>query len=213
MPDFQAFHDVQFPTAISFGATGGPEWRNEIVALTSGREKRNARQSMSRRRFDAGTGMRSLDDVHEVMRFFEARRGSLHAFRFRDPFDWKSGALNAAISASDQPLGAGDGTRLRFMLTKTYGSGGDAYERRIRLPGIEGLKIAVDGAAMASGQFSFDTATGEVVLDDAPSPGSLVTAGYEFDVPVRFDVEHLSISLIAFKAGQIPTIPLLEVLL
>ena len=99
------------------------------------------------------------------------------------------------------------------MLTKTYGSGGDAYERRIRLPGIEGLKIAVDGAAMASGQFSFDTATGEVVLDDAPSPGSLVTAGYEFDVPVRFDVEHLSISLTAFKAGQIPTIPLLEVLL
>ena len=78
MPDLSSFHDVLFPTAISFGATGGPERRIEIVQLTSGAEKRNARLAASRRRYDAGTGIRSLDDLYELTAFFEARRGSLH---------------------------------------------------------------------------------------------------------------------------------------
>ena len=51
------FHDVRFPTGVSFGATGGPEWRNEIVPLTSGLEQRNARWAQSRRHYDAGTGI------------------------------------------------------------------------------------------------------------------------------------------------------------
>ncbi len=90
MTEFSSFHDEVFPLAVSFGATGGPERRNEIVSLTSGREKRNLRFSQSRHHYDAGTGVRSLDDLHDVLAFFEARRGSLHAFRFRDPFDMKS---------------------------------------------------------------------------------------------------------------------------
>src|SRR5690606_31780221 len=91
MSPLSAFHDVTFPLAISFGATGGPEHRNEIVRMTSGEEVRNARFAHSRRRYDAGTGIASLADLYEVIAFFEARRGSLHAFRFRDPFDSRSG--------------------------------------------------------------------------------------------------------------------------
>ena len=44
-----------------------------------------------------------------------------------------------------------------------------------------------------------------------PGAGEAVTAGYEFDVPVRFDTERIAVSLTAFKAGQIPSIPLIEV--
>ena len=98
----QSFHEVRFPEDVSFGATGGPERRNEIVALTSGREKRNLRFAQSRRRFDAGTGVRSLADLYEIVAFFEARRGSLHGFRFRDPFDMKSCPPDAQPSAFDQ---------------------------------------------------------------------------------------------------------------
>lgn len=209
MPELSAFHDVLFPAAVSFGATGGPERRNEIVALTSGREKRNARFAHSRRRYDAGTGVRSLDDLYEVIAFFEARRGSLHAFRFRDPFDMKSCAPGGMPAASDQRLGTGDGARRRFALTKTYGGGEDAYARPIRLP--ESLLLTVGGVAVAG--FSFDRATGEVVLDEPPAAGVEVSAGYVFDVPVRFDTESISASLTAFKAGQVPSIPLVEVLL
>lgn len=215
MADLDEFHDVLFPTAISFGATGGPERRNEVIALTSGRERRNARFMHSRRRYDAGTGVRSLADIHAVLAFFEARRGSLHAFRFRDPFDMKSCPPEASPSPADQPLGEGDGTRRRFALTKTYGAGEDAYLRPIALPVSGTLRVAVGGVEASSGDVSFDAASGEVVFAEGAEPGDgeAVTAGYEFDVPVRFDADRLVLSLTAFKAGQIPTIPLLEVLL
>ncbi|MBU0581939.1 MAG: DUF2460 domain-containing protein [Alphaproteobacteria bacterium] len=214
MAELAGFHDVRFPLAVSFGATGGPERRNEIVALTSGREKRNARFSQSRHRYDAGTGVRSLGDLHDVLVFFEARRGSLHAFRFRDPFDMKSCRPEEAVSPTDQVLGTGDGSRTRFELVKTYGEGDDAYRRLIAKPLVETLRVAVDGVEVfAPGDFNFEAATGEMVFAPGavPDAAAQVTAGYEFDVPVRFETEQLSISLASFKAGQIPSIPLVEV--
>jgi len=212
--ELASFHDVLFPTAVSFGATGGPERRNEIVALTSGREKRNARFSQSRHRYDAGTGVRSLDDLHDVLAFFEARRGSLHAFRFRDPFDGKSCRPGAMPSAVDQSIAVGDGTANRFGLVKVYGTGDDAYRRPIMKPVVSTLRVAVNGVELSAPEaFTFDDATGEIVFAAgfAPGDGLAVTCGYEFDVPVRFDTERIEISLKAFKAGQIPSIPLVEV--
>lgn len=214
MAELSSFHDVRFPPGVAFGATGGPERRNEIVSLTSGREKRNARFSQSRRHFDAGTGVRSLSDLHDVLAFFEARRGSLHAFRFRDPFDMKSCRPDETVSAADQVLGVGEGVRARFALVKTYGEGEDAYQRFIARPVIETLRLAVGGEEISSDGWSFDVETGEVVFEagSIPPEDAIVTAGYEFDVPVRFDTERLAVSLTSFKAGQIPSIPLIEVL-
>lgn len=214
MAELSSFHDVLFPTSISFGATGGPERRNEIVSLTSGREKRNARFSQSRYHYDAGTGVKSLDDLHDVVAFFEARRGSLHAFRFRDPFDAKSCRPGDAPSALDQPLGIGDGVTSRFALVKVYGEGEDAYRRLVRKPIVSTLRVAVDGVELSAPDvFFFDDASGELVFADDATPGDglAVTCGYAFDVPVRFDAERIAISLKAFKAGQIPSIPLVEV--
>lgn len=214
MPELSSFHDVRFPTAVSFGATGGPERLNEIVSLTSGREKRNARFSQSRRHYDAGTGVRSLSDLHDVLAFFEARRGSLHAFRFRDPFDMKSRRPDEAVSSTDQMLGTGDGNKVRFALVKTYGEGEDAYQRFIARPVPETLRVAVGREDKASpAHWTFDFETGEIVFTPGSAPGAAeaVTAGYEFDVPVRFDTDRLAVSLTAFNAGQIPSIPLVEV--
>ncbi|CAG0994273.1 MAG: DUF2460 domain-containing protein [Rhizobiaceae bacterium] len=209
MSDFATFHDVRFPLAVSFGATGGPERINEIVTLTSGRERRNARFALSRRRYDAGTGVRSADDLAEVIAFFEARRGSLHAFRFRDPFDMKSCAFAATPSPLDQAVGTGDGETLRFTLAKAYGEGADAYRRPIGKPVADSVRVALDGAETVA--FAVDDATGEIVFAEAPADGAAISAGFEFDVPVRFDTAQLSASLTAFRAGQIPSIPLVEV--
>lgn len=214
MADLQSFHEVLFPTAISFGATGGPERRIEIVRMTSGAEKRNARSQASRRRYDAGTGVRSLEDLYDIATFFEARRGNLHGFRFRDPFDMKSTSPGSTPTALDQPIGTGDGSTRVFQLAKVYGSGADAYSRAIAKP-VEGtVRVAVDGVEKAEGaDFSIDATTGTVTFEPSETPGASasVTAGYQFDVPVRFDLEHLSVSMTAFQAGQIPTIPLIEI--
>ncbi|MHA7882633.1 phage distal tail protein, Rcc01695 family [Nitratireductor rhodophyticola] len=210
-----AFHDVRFPLAISFGATGGPERRNEIVQLVSGREKRNARQALARRHYDAGTGLRSLDDVHEVLAFFEARRGSLHGFRFRDPFDMKSCRPSETPTGHDQTIGTGDGVTERFALMKTYGEGQEAVRRPITHPVADAVLVAVDGVLKETSlDYAVDSETGELVFQPGavPAVGAVVTAGFVFDVPVRFDIERLSVSLSAFRAGQIPSIPLVEIL-
>ena len=208
-----SFHDVRFPVAISFGATGGPERRVEIVSLTSGREKRNLRFSQSRRHFDAGTGVRSLTDLHEIIAFFEARRGPLHGFRFRDPFDMKSCAPEGTPDPTDQLIGLGDGARTDFQIVKRYGDGEDAYVRIIAKPVAGTVKVSVAGEELSPEEFVVDHNTGiiSVLLDAVPQEGQEVRAGYAFDVPARFDTERLAISLTAFKAGQIPSIPIVEI--
>ena len=197
-----AFHDVRFPVAIGFGATGGPERMNEIVRLTSGQERRNQRRAHARRRYDAGTGLRGLADLEALADFFEARRGSLHAFRFRDPFDWKSCPLAREPRAVDQWIGTGDGETIAFQLVKTYGEGADAYRRPVTKPDAVSVRIALDGVALAGGNaFAADGLTGLVTLAEPPGEDVRITAGFAFDVPVRFDTDHLVLSLSAFEAS------------
>ena len=202
-----AFHDVLFPLSIAFGTTGGPERRNEIVPLSNGGEQRNARRRHARRRYDAGTGVRSLADLRDVVAFFEARRGSLTAFRFADPFD-NSSSASGEPQATDQWIGTGDGMTRAFQLLKRYGEGADAYERPITKPREGTVRVAVDGVERV---VEADLSTGLVTLIEAPDANAVVTAGFRFDVPVRFDVEHLAVSVTGFEAGEVPSIPLVEV--
>lgn len=206
------FDDVRFPTAIARGATGGPERRTDVVTTASGREERNSRWAQSRRRYNVGFGVKTLADIHAVVSFFEERRGRLHAFRFRDAADWTSGAPGATPAATDQLLGTGDGTTATFQLVKRYGSGMRAYARTITAPVPGSVVVAVNGVATMF--FTLDAATGRIsfTTGHVPAAGASVTAGFQFDVPVRFDTDQISINLSHFEAGEIPDIPLIEVL-
>ena len=211
MPQRIAFHEVSFPLTVALGARGGPERRTEIVALASGREVRNARWADSRRRYDASTGVKSLDDLHAVIAFFEERRGRLHGFRFRDRADCKSCIPSGTISPVDQALGVGDGVTRVFPLVKRYGSTFAPWDRRIEKPVGGSVTVAVAGTALAPAAFQLDATTGIVTLAAAPPPGAGVTAGFEFDVPVRFDTDRLTVDLSDFSAGVVEAIPLVEV--
>ncbi len=201
-----SFHDVRFPTAVAFHSTGGPERRTEIVSLGSGFEERNAVWANSRRRYDVGSGVRTLDDLAQVIAFFEARLGRLHAFRFKDFADFKSCAPGAAVAPLDQALGTGDGVVLSFPLIKTYTSGPSRWTRALALPVDGTVRVAVAGSEVVSG---FAVVDGAVVFDTAPI--GAVTAGYEYDVPARFDTDSLLVNLASFAAGEVPSIPLVEV--
>ena len=208
-----AFHDVRFPANVARGARGGPERRTEIVVLGSGHEERNSRWADSKRRFDAGYGIKSLDDLHAVIAFYEERRGRLHGFRFKDWTDHKSCAPSAAPAALDQGIGTGDGATAAFQLTKTYGSAYAPWTRTIALPVAGTVRIAVDGAEQDPGGYAVSTTTGLVTFlpGTVPGVGAAVTAGFEFDVPVRFDTDRLEIDLSDFEAGSIPQVPIVEV--
>ena len=207
-----AFHEIRFPLDIALGASGGPERRTEIVTLGSGREERNSPWALSRRRFNAGFGLKRLDDIHELIAFFEARHGRLHGFRWKDRADWKSAAPSATVSPLDQPLGTGDGTQSVFQLVKTYASGGASYTRDIAKPVTGSIRVAVAGEPMEEdADFTADHTTGLVTFASPPAPGAAITAGFEFDVPVRFDTDILDINLAAFEAGSLPDIPVVEI--
>ena len=203
------FHEVRFPTDIARGATGGPERRTEIATLGSGFEERNAVWAHARRRWDAGLGVRTLAQLSAVVAFFEERRGRLIGFRFRDPLDHSSAAPGAAVTATDQPLGTGDGETMTFGLQKTYGAAFDPYRRPIRKPVAGTVRVAVAGVETTG--FTLDPVNGAVTLDAPPPEGAAVTAGFAFDVPVRFDTDRLEIELSAFEAGSAPSIPLVEI--
>lgn len=207
-----AFHDIRFPTNLSFGALGGPERRTEIVTLANGHEERNTPWEHSRRRYDAGMGLRSLDDLEALIAFFEARRGPLHAFRWKDWADWKSSRPSMPTSPLDQRLGFGDGVTTEFQLRKCYLSGEADYFRPIRkpVPGTVTVALADDPKALGT-EYTVDAATGIVSFVSAPDIGALVTAGFEFDVPVRFDTDRIAVSLASFKAGEVPDVPVIEV--
>jgi uncharacterized protein (TIGR02217 family) len=205
-----AFHEIRFPDSISRGAKGGPERRTRIVELASGDEERNASWANSRRRYDVSYGVRRADDLAAVVAFFEARNGRLHAFRFKDWSDYKSCLPSAAPAPTDQIIGTGNGSTTTFALTKTYASGAQSWARAILKPVTGTVTVSLNGIAQSSG-WSVNTTTGIVTFAVPPTTGAVIRAGFEFDVPVRFDTDELPVTLDIERTGSIPSIPLIEV--
>ena len=205
-----AFDEVQFPTNISRGARGGPRRKTQIAALASGDEERNASWLNSRRAYDVAYGIRSADALATVVAFFEARNGMLYGFRFKDWSDFKSCAPSAVVSRNDQTLGTGNGVQATFQLRKAYTSGARTYQRAISKPVAGTVLVALDGVNQATG-WTVDTTTGIVTFSAAPGIGVVVSAGFEFDVPVRFDSDMMDVALDFERLGSISSIPLIEV--
>jgi uncharacterized protein (TIGR02217 family) len=191
---------------------GGPERRTEVVTLANGYEERNTPWAHSRRRYDAGAGMRSLDDIDELVAFFEARRGRMHGFRWKDWGDYKSCLPSRTVGFEDQVIGIGDGVRTAFQLTKTYRSGSQDYARPIRKPVVGTIRVGLQGDPQVElVHYTVDAASGVVSFATTPDVGAAVTAGFEFDVPVRFDTDLIQVSVASFQAGDLPSVPVVEV--
>ena len=206
-----SFHEVRFPAAVSFGSSGGPERLTEVITLANGHEERNAPWKHSRRRYDAGVGVRSLDDIEELISFFEARSGRLYGFRWKDWSDYKSCLPSQEPTFRDQIIGIGDGETVLFELSKTYQSGSHSYIRRVQKPVSGSVRVGVQGSEISeTTEFSLDLDTGVVTFVDPPAVAAEITAGFEYDVPVRFDTDRIYTSLASFQAGEIPDVPVVE---
>ena len=204
-----AFHDVLFPLELGFGAAGGPQFATQVAVTASGYEQRNSGWSDARLHYDAGVGIRSEADLAALIGFFRARRGQAHGFRFRDPLDHSSRDDDLPPAASDQLLGVGDGVRRRFALIKSYGTGSDAQVHRITRPVAGSIAVAIAGAARLTGWALGDG--GNIDFDTPPATGAAVTAGFSFDVPVRFAEDRIDVSLAGYRTGDLPSVPLVEV--
>lgn len=206
------FHEVRFPASLSFGSVGGPERHTDVVTLANGFEERNTPWKHSRRRYDAGVAMRSLDDIETLIAFFEARQGQIYGFRWKDWTDYKSCGARARPAYDDQIIGAGDDVTADFQLLKIYRSGEHVYARPITKPVGGTVRIGLGGDEQQEGvHYEVDETTGIVTFSHPVNAGVEITAGYEFDVPVRFDIDRIHTSLASFQAGDAPNVPIVEV--
>ena len=203
--DMEAFEDVRFPVALGREASAEPAFSTAVVTGAGGAEQRNSDWADARLRFDAGPGVRGEEDLHALIAFFRARRGAAVAFRFEDPFDNSSNGMTGTPGAADQRLGAGDGMRTEYALVKHYGG----QERRITRPVAGSVRVSVAGVERAAGWTL--APLGLVRFDEPPADGAEVEAGYRFDVPVRFAEDRLTVGRATFEAGEIPSVPLIEV--
>lgn len=209
------FDEIQFPKNLSYGSKNGPGFNTSIIETDSGQEERIARWNNARRRYDAGFSVRKYEDLFTVQKFFIARRGAASGFRFKDHLDFTtSNDGRGAHTNVDENIGTGDGTATQFQLVKRYTSGPVTRVRNITKPVAGSLLIAFDTVNQPSG-FSFDTTTGIVTFTVAPGAGVQVTAGFEFDVPVRFGEsadEMLQFTQEDFGSGSVDVdIPIVEI--
>ncbi|MFO0350958.1 MAG: DUF2460 domain-containing protein [Alphaproteobacteria bacterium] len=195
------FHEVQFPSDIAYGAAGGPGYLTTIVTTLSGHERRNANWSQARGRWNVAHGLKTREQVADLIAFFRARKGRAYGFRFKDWTDYQAVA---------QSIGQGDGSVSQFQLIKTYASGGVSEARIIAKPVAGSLRIYRNGVEALSG-WSVDVTTGLVSFTSAPEPGVLVSADFTFDVPARFDSDQMDITIETYQLGSWGQIPIIEI--
>lgn len=205
------FHDVRFPTALAFGASGGPEFITEIIQLSNGKEVRNTPHALPRRRYNALAGLKSVEDIIALKEFFVARRGRLYSFRFLDPFDNRSCAVTETLQASDQTIGVGDGAQTAFQLQKSYTDDASVVTRPITKPHEGSVVLAVNNIPLLESDFTLNALTGVVTLSAPLGSGDTLTAGFQFDTIVRFDTDFLDLTLEDFGAAQLRDLPMVEV--
>jgi uncharacterized protein (TIGR02217 family) len=195
------FHDVLFPPDISYGASGGPGYLTTVVTTIAGYERRNSSWADSRGRWDVAHGLKKREHVAALIAFFRARRGRAYGFRFKDWTDYQ---------ASAQVLGAGDGSHKTFQLVRNYASGGVIATRPIAKPVAGSVTVYRNGVIATSG-VTVDHGTGVVTFSTAPAAGVIVTADYEFHVPVRFDADQMNITIETYQLGTWAQVPIIEI--
>jgi uncharacterized protein (TIGR02217 family) len=203
-----AFLETRFFTDIRPEANGGPVYRTTVKQLRGGQERRNSMWADPLRSYSVSLGGRDTDEIQDLLDFVANTEGAAHGFRLKDWADFKSCPPRQAVTALDVPVGTGNGTTYWWRLYKPYGT---SYQRRIAKPRTGTLVVAVDGVAVGPTVWFGDYVNGTVVFKNPPLTGAVITAGFEFDVPVRFADDATDIALMTHKLAAASNVALQEV--
>lgn len=185
------FESPRFPDGIAFGAVGGPEFETDTVR-TNSREYSIGRRQYPLQRWDVAPAIKTQAQYAEILAFFMTCRGRLHRFRFRDPLDQNE--------SYGQATGIVTGiTSTTFQLFKRYAAGAQTLDRKIVKPVAGGFAVFVSGSPLSGGLWSLDATTGVLTIASAPAAATVTWAG-AFDVPARFDIDHLPATAISRSA-------------
>lgn len=202
------FIDKEFPLIPGFGTKGGPGFRTSITKVSGGVEQRNQLWQFPLGRWEVIVPPGRAVDYYQLVLLHIAAEGMTHTFAFKDQLDHLSGEPRSTIGFEDCQIGTGDGVTTAFQLIKPYVFGNKTTNRKITRPlqgtvrsGVGGVEASEGGGA---GQWTLDYTTGLLQYNGAPPNGQAVTAGFEFRVPVRFDVDRLPTVLENTTVGEGP---------
>ena len=196
-----SFLEIRFPDSISFNSSTILEFNTTIITSKNGKEYRNVNWNNNKMKFNIVNGIKTKTELDEVIKFFRNVKGKADGFRFKDWTDF---------SAVNQQIGIGDGETKEFQLIKTYTINGNTYTRKIKKPVISTIKVFLDG--IETNDFSIDLTNGLITFEVAPSDTTIITANFEFDVPVRFNNDLLEVSLNSLSSGKINNLELIEII-
>lgn len=197
-----AFHDIRMPVDIERGAQGGPQFKTSILGFGTGTEQRNQEWANARGVWDVAYGVQNKADYSSLIDFFTARRGMLHGFRFKDWSDFEATLVL---------LGTGDGIELDYQIVKTYGDAQSTYTRNITRPIASTILVYVNAVLQTITTDYTITAKGFITFVVAPPSMEDVTCTFEFDVPCRFDMDHLELEVEWYNAAELPDITIIEI--
>lgn len=199
------FLETQFPTSISYGARGGACFSTDITTSFSGYEQRNINWNRSRAKYNISLSNKTKEEIKEVINFFYNVYGKAIGFRFKDWLDYKSDPNELIANCN--------GTQRIFPLIKTYSifNTNKTYTKLITKPVKTTVQLYLDNLEQFEDEtYTLDYTTGLITFDTIPSSGSILTANFEFDIPVRFDTDELIISSDDLNCNSWSSINLVE---
>lgn len=185
------FLDVELPSTIpGYPCISSPRTSTTIARSDSGREKINRNWVHPLHTFRLPDAIRAHAAIEDLRDHWMVMYGPFTAFPFRDPLDFASVHLAQAdqtptVTDTDQQIGVGDGATVSYQLSKTYTRGANTYVRPIVLPRTGTVVVAVNGVSQPSG-WTITRPGGVITFSSPPTNTHVITAGYLFDVPVRF---------------------------
>lgn len=184
----------RFPTDISYGAAGGPGYSTRVVPMNSGHESRNQNWNLPLGVYDVAHGVKKQAQLDVLIAFFRNCKGRAYSFRFKDWTDYQADATTGKLVAT--------GVTDVWQMVKRYTTGALTEDRVIQKP-VAGT-VTVSGG----GTYTIDNTTGKVTRTAGAAPTGWVG---EFDVPCRFDIDQMKVSIDNVSAYSWSQIPVKEV--
>lgn len=181
----QFVESPRFPESVSYGSSGGPEWKTFVWTGQSSDEQRQQNWVRARHRWNVSLGIRDTTQMDTVRAFFYNMRGRACGFRFKD---WRD------FQITTEEIGTGDTVETVFQITKTYTTGAETYVRDLKKIVAGTYSVYVNAVLQVEGggnDYTIDINTGIITFNSAPAADP-ITVTCEFDVPVRFDTDYMN---------------------
>lgn len=194
------FIEERLPTEIAIKMSGGPEFSTTISECVGGIEYRNINWPKPRNRYTISKTLCTKQEISLIQNWFRISAGKANGFRFKDPLDHQS---------ENEFIAKANGQDKEFQLIKSYSIGSYKNIREIKKPASKTVYIYLDGK---KAQAKIDLSKGIIIFNEPPINGQVITANFEFDIPVRFDSDLLQISCAANNLFIVENLDLIEIL-